>query len=85
MEFFNEILEKDDSCSLLLNEVYDMFKGWYTNSYNDKKPLQRKKFKEYFDNNNFKIESSNRGIIINGVREKNPSNSDIHDSDNELE
>lgn len=84
MEFFNEILEKDTSCSLLLNEVYDMFKGWYTNSYNDKKPLQRKKFKEYFDNNNFKIESSNRGIIINGVREKNPSNGDIHDSDNEL-
>ena len=55
-----------------------MFKGWYTNSYNDKKP-QRKKFKEYFDNNGFKVESNSKGLIIRAVKEKNPSRNEIED------
>lgn len=73
MEYFNENLEKDDDSDVNFNDIYDAFKGWYINGYNDKKPLQRKKFREYFDNNGFKVTNSNRGIIIKGVKTK------IHD------
>lgn len=80
MEFFNEVLEKDPSPNayLLFDNVWEMFRGWYANSYNDKKP-QRKKFKEYFDTNNFKVESNNKGLIIRGIKEKNPSRNDMDD------
>jgi P4 family phage/plasmid primase-like protien len=70
MEFFNESLEKDPESDIILNDIYDAFRVWYAGSYNDKKPLQRKKFKEYFDNNGFKVVSTHRGIVIKGVRIK---------------
>jgi P4 family phage/plasmid primase-like protien len=72
MEFFNESLEKDDkSEGVSFNDIYETFKGWYINSYNDKKPLQRKKFREYFDINGFKVCSvTGRGIIIKGIKTK---------------
>jgi phage/plasmid-associated DNA primase len=80
MEFFNEVLEKDPSPNayLIFDNVWEMFRGWYTNSYNDKKP-QRKKFKEYFDNNNFKVETNSKGLIIRGIKEKNPSRNEMDD------
>lgn len=80
MEFFNEVLEKDSSPNafLIFDIVWKVFKGWYTNSYNDKKP-QRKKFKEYFDNNGFKVESNSDGLIIKGIKEKNPSSNNDYD------
>lgn len=70
MEFFNELLEIDEKEEVIFNDVYDGFKSWYINSYNDKKPLQRKKFKEYFVNANFKVVGSNRGIVIKGIKFK---------------
>ena len=71
MEFFNESLEKDETYEGdNFNTIYKSFKGWYMNSYNDKKPLQRKKFKEYFDTNGFKLSGSNDGIVIKGIRIK---------------
>ena len=71
MEFFNESLEKDPESDIVLNDIYESFKIWYISSYNDKKPLQRKKFKEYFETNNFKVGvSGNRGIVIKGVKIK---------------
>jgi P4 family phage/plasmid primase-like protien len=82
MEFFNETLEKDANSDIIFNDIYDAFKAWYINSYNDKKPLQRKKFREYFENNNFKIISNSRGILIKGVRTKDHSVVDINDFDN---
>ena len=80
MEFFNEVLEKDTNPNgyLIFDNVWEMFRGWYTNSYNDKKP-QRKKFKEYFDTNGFKVESNSKGLIIRGIKEKNPSRNDMED------
>jgi P4 family phage/plasmid primase-like protien len=70
MEFFNESLEKDTESDIILSDIYESFKVWYTGSYNDKKPLARKKFQEYFDNNGFKIGCTNRGIVIKGIRIK---------------
>ena len=70
MEFFNETLEKDPESDIVLNDIYEAFRVWYAGSYNDKKPLQRKKFKEYFDNNGFKVVGTNRGIVIKGIRIK---------------
>ena len=77
-------LERDADSTILINDVYDMFKGWYTNSYNDKKPPARKKLKEYFDNNNFEVISNNKGIIIKGIRGKDQSLVDISEFDNNL-
>lgn len=79
MEFFNEFFEKDEKSHVVFNKIYKEFKEWYINSYNDKKPLQRKKFKEYFDNNGFKFVNSDKGILINGIGRKN------HDIINELD
>lgn len=70
LEYINENLEKDDTSDINFNDIYEAFKIWYVNGYNDKKPLQRKKFKEYFDNNGFKIANSNRGIVIKGLKFK---------------
>lgn len=70
LEYINENLEKDETSDINFNDIYEAFKGWYVNGYNDKKPLQRKKFKEYFDNNGFKISNSNRGIVIKGLKYK---------------
>ena len=84
MEFFNEALEKDNESSILVNDIYEMFKGWYTNSYNDKKPLPRKKLIEYFETNNFDIVSNGKGICIKGIRGKDPSQVDISEFDNNL-
>jgi P4 family phage/plasmid primase-like protien len=71
LEYINENLEKDNDSDVNFNDIYEAFKGWYVNGYNDKKPLQRKKFREYFDNNGFKISNSNRGIVIKGLKIKN--------------
>lgn len=71
LEYIDDNLEKDESSDVNFNDTYEAFKGWYINGYNDKKPLQRKKFKEYFDNNGYKVCNSNRGIVIKGVRTKN--------------
>jgi P4 family phage/plasmid primase-like protien len=84
MEFFNESLEKDPESDIVLNDIYESFRLWYMGSYNDKKPLQRKKFKEYFENNNFKIAVSNRGIVIKGIRIKEHNVIEINQN-NELD
>lgn len=84
MEFFNEGLEKDSESTILVNDIYEMFKGWYTNSYNDKKPLPRKKLIEYFENNNYDIISNNKGIFVKGLRSKDPSQVDISEFDSNL-
>lgn len=70
LEYINENLEKDPESDIKFNDTYEAFKTWYINGYNDKKPLQRKKFREYFDNNGFKISNSNNGIIIKGLKMK---------------
>jgi P4 family phage/plasmid primase-like protien len=85
MEFFNEGLERDSEYTVLVNDVYDMFKGWYTNSYNDKKPLPRKKLLEYFEHNGYNIISNNKGIFIKGLKSKDPSQVDIHEFDANLQ
>jgi phage/plasmid-associated DNA primase len=82
MEFFNEALEKDSESSILLNDIYEMFKGWYTNSYNDKKPLPRKKLIEYFESNGFDINKNNGSV--KGIRGKDPSQVDISEFDSNL-
>ena len=71
MEYFNENLEKDETTSVNFNEIYDEFKIWYINGYNDKKPLQRKKFREFFNNNGFKVYSNSGEIVIKGIKKKN--------------
>ena len=81
MEFFNETLEKDKESSLLMNDVYEMFKGWYINSNADKKPLSRKNFKGYCDSNGFEVVSNSMGIIIKGIKTKEPSYVDINELD----
>ena len=70
LEYINENLEKDETSDVNFNDTYEAFKGWYVNGYNDKKPLQRKKFREYFDNNGFKTSNSNRGLVIKGLKIK---------------
>lgn len=70
LEYINENLEKDETTDVNFNDTYEAFKGWYVNGYNDKKPLQRKKFREYFDNNGFKTSNSNRGLVIKGLKIK---------------
>lgn len=84
MEFFNEGLEKDPDSTILVNDIYEMFKGWYTNSYNDKKPLPRKKLMEYFEHNSYDIISNNKGIFVKGLKSKDPSQVDISEFDNNL-
>ena len=84
MEFFNEGLERDSESTILVNDVYEMFKGWYTNSYNDKKPLPRKKLIEYFEHNGYDIISNNKGIFVKGLKSKDPSQVDISEFDNNL-
>jgi P4 family phage/plasmid primase-like protien len=81
MEFFNESLEKDSESEIILNDIYESFKSWYIGSYNDKKPIQRKKFKEYFETNNFKvITSPSKGIVIKGVRIKDHNVVEINEN-----
>jgi P4 family phage/plasmid primase-like protien len=82
MEFFNEGLEKDAESLIFVNEVYEMFRSWYTNSYSDKKPLPRKKLIEYFENNGYDIISNNKGIFVKGLKSKDPSQVDISELDN---
>lgn len=82
MEFFNEFLEKDEESSVDFERIYRLFKNWYMGAYNDKKPLHRKKFKEYFNNNGFVITSGKSGII-KGIKEKNPDDDDEFNSYNE--
>ena len=84
LEFFNEALEKDTDGYVVMNDIYEMFKGWYTNSYNDKKPPPRKKLKEYFDNNGYKVISNSKGIIVKGLKSKDPSNVDVSEYDNNI-
>jgi len=82
MEFFNESLEKDPESDIVLNDIYESFKVWYIGSYNDKKPLQRKKFREYFESNNFKICSSGvRGIVIKGLKIKDHNVVEVNEND----
>jgi P4 family phage/plasmid primase-like protien len=82
MEFFNESLEKDPESDIILNDIYESFKVWYISSYNDKKPLQRKKFKEYFETNGFKVGISGaRGIVIKGVRIKDHNVVEVNDNE----
>ena len=82
MEFFNEGLERDAESIILVNDVYEMFRSWYTNSYSDKKPLPRKKLIEYFDNNGYDLISNNKGIFIKGLKSKDPSQVDVSELDN---
>jgi len=81
MEFCTEALEKDKESIISLNDIYEMFKTWYTNSYNDKKPLPRKKLKEYFNNNGFDIVSNTYGGNLKGFKAKDPSQVDVNDID----
>jgi P4 family phage/plasmid primase-like protien len=82
MEFFNESLEKDPESDIILNDIYESFKVWYISSYNDKKPLQRKKFKEYFETNNFKVGvSGNRGIVIKGIKIKDHNVVEVNENE----
>lgn len=84
MEFFNEALEKDPNGRLLKNDVWKMFKDWYVNTYNDKKPLPQKRLIEYFESNNYDMVSSPDGIIIKGIREKDPSQVAVNDFDSDI-
>ncbi len=71
MEFFDELLENDNESDIVLNDIYESFKVWYVSSYNDKKIIQRKKFKEYFDTTGYKVTSvPGRGIVIKGIKIK---------------
>ena len=72
VEFFNEGLEKDNDSIILVNDIYEMFKGWYANSYSDKKPLPRKKLIEYFNQNDYNIISNNKGMFVKGLKSKEP-------------
>jgi hypothetical protein len=72
IEFFNEGLEKDTESIILVNDIYEMFKGWYANSYSDKKPLPRKKLIEYFNQNEYNIISNNKGMFVKGLKSKEP-------------
>jgi P4 family phage/plasmid primase-like protien len=72
MEFFNEELEAKPDSHLPMSYVYNQFNEWYKNSYNDKKPFPKRKLKEYFDNNNFKVVSSDEGPIIKGIGFRDP-------------
>ena len=82
MEFFNDQLEKSSNENMALIDVYEMFKQWYTNSYNDKKPIPRKKIIEYFEQNGFEY-NKNTGYI-KGIRQKEASSADISDLDANL-
>ena len=81
MEFFNEGLERDAESTILVNDVYEMFKSWYTNSYSDKKPLPRKKLIEYFESNGYDL-ICNKGIFVKGLKSKDPSQVDVSELDN---
>lgn len=61
MEYLNENLEVDSSESVPKDVAWSIFKEWYSNSYNDKKPPPVKKLVEFFENNNYKI---SKGQII---------------------
>ncbi len=73
MEFFNEELEAKTDSHLPMSYVYNQFNEWYKNSYNDKKPFPKRKLKEYFDNNNFKIVNEyGEGLVIKGIGFRDP-------------
>lgn len=83
MEFFNEQLEKSDNSSLLMVDVYDTFKAWYTNSYDKKQQnIPRKKLIEYFESCGFTY--NNRNGYIEGIRQKDPSHADPSELDANL-
>jgi P4 family phage/plasmid primase-like protien len=84
MEFFNEELERDPEETILVNDIYKLFKEWYINSYNDKKPLPRKKLMEYFEHNNYDIICNNEGISVKGIKSKDSSQIDESELDNNL-
>ncbi len=81
MEFFNEQLEKAEHSSLPLNDVYEMFKAWYSNSYDKKQQLvPKKKLIEYFKSCGFNCDVNN----VNGIRQKDPSHVDVSEFDANL-
>ena len=81
MEFFNEQLEKAEHSSLPLNDVYEMFKAWYSNSYDKKQQLvPKKKLIEYFKSCGFNCDINN----VNGIRQKDPSHVDVSEFDANL-
>lgn len=82
MEFFNDSLEKDPDSEIVLGEIYESFKVWYIGNFNDKKPMKSKKFKEYFELNNFKIVSTSRGVVVKGIKIKEHKGTDNNDYDN---
>lgn len=88
MEFFNESIEKDENSTVKFEELYELFKCWYIEAYNEKKPLHRKKFKEYFVNNGYIISNGKAGTI-KGIKLKNSDNDEyeelINNSDNVLD
>jgi len=85
LEYINENLEKNESSDVNFNDTYDIFKEWYKQAYNEKKPLPRKKFKEFFDNNGFKVSNSvGKGIVIKGYKMKNPNVVEVNEF-NELD
>ena len=81
MEFFNEGLERNSDSTINISELFEMYKIWHNSSYNDKKPLARKKVIECLENMGFDIINSNAGVLVKGLRCKDPSQVDVSEID----
>ena len=69
LEYMEENLEIDPKESIPREIVWNTFKEWYGNNYNDKKPPPMKKLVEFFTENSYMVK---KGLIF-GVKLKDIS------------